>query len=189
MVFEDRLSARPNRYLMTDESGTEKYITLNRADEPTVVGTPLNADTFNRMQEEIQIASLDHPGCYYRLVGGEQEWINPPMIPGVVYRTAERYNGKAVYACIYQVPELSGTVGSSTVKSLSDLGVSNVVSFDPLFRLTGDVGECHPYPPVMNGAVAAEFRYDNLTKQITITPYAEALATRGYVDITIRFVK
>lgn len=30
------------------------------------------------------------------------EWVNPPMLPDVEYRTTERHNGKAVYAqCVY----------------------------------------------------------------------------------------
>ena len=38
-----------------------------------------------------------HPGCYYRMVGEEKEWINPPMVEGAEYRTTERYKGKPVY--------------------------------------------------------------------------------------------
>ena len=41
--------------------------------------------------------SADYPGCYYRIVDGVQEWINPPMLPDVEYRTTERMNGKPVY--------------------------------------------------------------------------------------------
>ena len=43
------------------------------------------------------IESTDHPGCYYRMVGGETEWINPPVEIGEEYRTTERWNGYAVY--------------------------------------------------------------------------------------------
>jgi hypothetical protein len=32
-------------------------------------------------------------GCYYRMVGGKKEWINPPMEADVEYRTTERHNG------------------------------------------------------------------------------------------------
>lgn len=42
--------------------------------------------------------SAEHPGCWYRTVGGETEWLNPPMVAGVEYRTTERYNGLPVYA-------------------------------------------------------------------------------------------
>lgn len=44
------------------------------------------------------VESTEYPGCYYRTVGGETEWINPPMVSGVEYRTTERYNGMPVYA-------------------------------------------------------------------------------------------
>lgn len=48
-VFVDRESAYPNKYLVTPESGNAYYIILERADEPVVVGTPLNAETFNNL--------------------------------------------------------------------------------------------------------------------------------------------
>ena len=38
-----------------------------------------------------------YPGCYYRMINGEKEWINPPMIYDNAYRTAERYHGRPVY--------------------------------------------------------------------------------------------
>ncbi len=41
--------------------------------------------------------SPEHPGCYYNTVDGETEWLNPPMVMGVEYRTTERWQGKAVY--------------------------------------------------------------------------------------------
>jgi hypothetical protein len=43
------------------------------------------------------IEDPSHPGCYYRMVDGVQEWINPPMAVGVEYRTAERFGGRIVY--------------------------------------------------------------------------------------------
>ena len=49
ITFTDRVSTYPNRYKLTDAEGNEQYVTLERADEPTVLGTPLNAATFNSM--------------------------------------------------------------------------------------------------------------------------------------------
>ena len=43
------------------------------------------------------LESTDYPGCYYRTVDGVVEWLNPPMLLGVEYRTTERYLGKPVY--------------------------------------------------------------------------------------------
>lgn len=47
ITFVDRESRYPNRYKVTKSNGTSEYVTLERADEPTVVGTPLNAATLN----------------------------------------------------------------------------------------------------------------------------------------------
>lgn len=49
--------------------------------------------TLSKITEE----SSEYPGCYYRVVNNQIEWINPPTIPGVEYRTEERYQGKPVY--------------------------------------------------------------------------------------------
>ena len=51
-IFVDRQSAYPNRYKVTPETGESYYITLERADEPTVLGTPLNATMLNQLVEE-----------------------------------------------------------------------------------------------------------------------------------------
>lgn len=48
-VFEDRKANRPNRYKVIPDSGNEYYVTLERADEPTVLGTPLTAETLNEL--------------------------------------------------------------------------------------------------------------------------------------------
>lgn len=51
--MEDRQSARPGRIKLTFDDGTVKYATLERADEPSVVGSPLNKNTlFNSANSE-----------------------------------------------------------------------------------------------------------------------------------------
>ena len=60
---------------------------------------------------------------YYKIVRhcnggvwGEWEWVNPPMITGVEYRTTERYNDKPVYAQRINVTVAAqGTASSATV--------------------------------------------------------------------------
>lgn len=47
--FVDRKSTYPGRYKATKTNGTSEYLTLERADEPTTEGTPLNAATLNRL--------------------------------------------------------------------------------------------------------------------------------------------
>lgn len=49
------------------------------------------------------IESADTAGCYCRTVGGEIEWLNPPMAEGTEYRTAERFMGAPVYTMLVNV--------------------------------------------------------------------------------------
>lgn len=58
--FVDRQSAYPNRYKITRAEGSVEYVTLERADEPTVAGTPLNADTFNKIMSEFSKTGHGH---------------------------------------------------------------------------------------------------------------------------------
>ncbi len=60
MEFVDRVSAYPNRYILTTPDGKATYVILERADEPTVVGTPLNAETFNALAEELSVTAHEH---------------------------------------------------------------------------------------------------------------------------------
>lgn len=57
--FVDRQSTYPNRYKITRADGSSEYITLERADEPTVAGTPLNAETFNKIIDELSSVESD----------------------------------------------------------------------------------------------------------------------------------
>lgn len=60
-----------------------------------------------------------YPGCYYRIIEGETEWLNPPAELGVRYRTAERYLGKPVYLYHFEAFD-SGRVDLS--ETIEDLG-------------------------------------------------------------------
>ena len=54
--FVDRQPKYPNRVLITPESGSPFYATMIRADEPTVVGTPINAATLNPLVSAVETA-------------------------------------------------------------------------------------------------------------------------------------
>ena len=55
--------------------------------------------TFERFAKSVTgcTESTEYPGCFYRIIDGEVEWQNPPMVNDVEYRTAERYDGMPVY--------------------------------------------------------------------------------------------
>lgn len=58
MEFVDRQPRYPNRVLISPESGEAFYATMERADEPLSVGTPLNAATFNELLAMVQSSAL-----------------------------------------------------------------------------------------------------------------------------------
>lgn len=47
----DRVPTNPNRMKITPENGSSYFATVERADNPTVTGTPVNAANLNAMQE------------------------------------------------------------------------------------------------------------------------------------------
>ena len=51
--MENRVPTKPGRIKLTDDSGNVKYYYMERADEPTVEGTPLNKATiFNGLNSD-----------------------------------------------------------------------------------------------------------------------------------------
>ena len=67
----------------------------------TVENGGTGADNAEEARENLEVAqaikSNDYPGCFYRIIDGETEWLNPPMIKNVEYRTTKRYKGLAVF--------------------------------------------------------------------------------------------
>lgn len=59
------------------------------------------------------VESAEYPGCYYRTVNGVVEWINPPMILGVEYRTTKRWIGKPVYTMAFGTGNLPNAASKS----------------------------------------------------------------------------
>lgn len=66
--MEDRQSAMPGRIKLTFDDGTVKYATMERADSPSVAGTPLNKNTlFNSNNTQRYVANL--PSEAFELIG------------------------------------------------------------------------------------------------------------------------
>lgn len=57
-MFVDRKATRPNRYKITPENGEAYFVTIERADEPVVEGTALNAATLNALLPKPLSASV-----------------------------------------------------------------------------------------------------------------------------------
>lgn len=51
----------------------------------------------------------EYSGCFYRMVGNEKEWLNPPMRYNVEYRTMESYCGSVVFTKLLNIDDDSKT--------------------------------------------------------------------------------
>lgn len=110
------------------------------------------------------IESTDYPGCYYRTVNGATEWINPPMVPGVEYRTTKRYDSKVVYTQYLDMGALPNNSSKhvlltncaaadypnfKSVRYEYSVKYSNYRSINPI-RLTGSVSDGEIFWSVVN---------------------------------------
>ena len=77
------------------------------------------------------INSADSPGCYYLINGSNVEWINPPLVLGVEYRTTERYLGKPVYVKAVNF----GAGPNAATKTVAH----GVTSIDKAIRVWGNI--------------------------------------------------
>ena len=93
--------------------------------------------------------SDQYPGCYYRMVDGITEWLNPPLVSGVEYATTRRWNGRRVYAMLVDV----GTMPDSSAKTVTV--TSELVTVVSLAGTATAAKECDAFPVVFSGSIAA----------------------------------
>lgn len=73
--FKDRVSTYPNRYLVSLENGTSYYAILERADEPTNPGTPLNASTLNQLVAQNDLVALPDMHLWKKYAGDPSTYL------------------------------------------------------------------------------------------------------------------
>lgn len=136
------------------------------------------------------IESEDHPGCHYRLVEGEIEWLNPPMEPGVEYKTTERFEGRPVYKMLVHVQSLPNT---SMMIVTPNAMLSKMVSMEGvLFDSATSYTEVYPFPVFMSSSVAPDAMIINAMPGLQWTNIAILTTrdlTRYKADIIIKYVK
>lgn len=95
-----------------------------------------------------------YAGCYYRKQNGTTEWINPPMIADVEYRTVERYEGKVVYVKNVNFGALPNA-GTKTVTT----GINGKYAFDMRFDIHMSNGSLTTFPYISTGFEALSRAY------------------------------
>lgn len=164
--------------LSTDENGNPNKLTYNGNEIPfemeCLANTASNEGTGH-------IESSEYPGCYYRLVDGENEWINPPMIPGEFYRTQERYNGNPVYVTCVQ--HLSATGTNGTTKVLQEKLV--LAAYPHIISMSGVVSNTYgeAYPSSRYGVLTTGYDEGELLIDYGVTE----TMPESTVDIIVKF--
>ena len=87
----------------------------------------------NRLSNLIEDA--ENPGCFYRMVNGAKQWINPPLLKDVEYQTTERWLGKPVYT---KVVSYTNSVSYINPNAKTDITISTETQdFHLLVRYSG----------------------------------------------------
>ena len=109
----------------------------------------------------------------------EWEWVNPPMEPGVEYRTTERHNGQPVYVKVINF----GSLPVSNLKAV-DIGIDplDIVNVQGYALLTD---EWAPFPIMLGGQIATYHWYD--TRGLCVYSLQDASAYTAV--FTIKYCK
>lgn len=128
-----------------------------------------------------EIEDAAYPGCYYRDQNGIEEWINPPMIAGEEYRTAERYNGEVVYAKYVDFGALPATSSKSVNIGVTPLKIVSI-------RFVASNASYTNVLPYINasGEVVARFHV-NSSGNCVVNTFSDASSYNGNVEI--KYVK
>ena len=88
ITWVDRVPTYPNRMKITPENGGDAYYaTVERADEPTVIGTPVNAANLNAMQEGGGSDGKQDLITVNGIVKGDGAGVMTAAVPGTDYTT------------------------------------------------------------------------------------------------------
>lgn len=128
------------------------------------------------------VESSEHPGCYFRTANGVTEWVNPPAMLGIEYRTTERWNGKPVYVTAMDLGILP-TSGDKDVYYPVSLECENIVSYDVIIS-NPDLGARSLPTFASDGSIMAYAWALNASIRITVMRDMSAYNGRAIVKYT-----
>ena len=143
-----------------------------------------------------EMESDEYPGCYYRMVNGEKEWRNPPMVDGQDYRTSERCDGKAVYVTgikfsglpttaeedVYKLTNIPASARIVGIYGTYNIGDQNTLPITAT-HTTGDYAFICATEISESGSLSTRY-YVKLT---TLRSYEQAVNL--YASVTVKYVK
>ena len=102
--------------------------------------------------------STDHPGCYYRIVDGVTEWVNPPLVLFEEYHTTERWQGKVVYTMLFDIGAMPASKAAKQVSLPDGLNPGQIIRCEG--SCAADVAET--FPAYSEGPIIFFARQDNV---------------------------
>lgn len=140
--------------------------------------------------QQLSIESAEYPGCYYRVVNGSTEWLNPPTEPGIEYRLTDRFEGKPVYQMLVHIASLPDT---SLMIVTPDFMLSKIVSIEGVvFDSEDSYTGVYPFPVFMSSSAVPDAIIVNVMPGLAWTNLAIMTAkdmTRYQADIIVKYVK
>lgn len=92
----EQVGARSNTWMPNaEDTGAAKDDLSNVSNE--VMKAKVEESGFSGGSSIPLVESTEYPGCYYRMVDGVKEWLNPPTASDIEYRTTGRFAGMALY--------------------------------------------------------------------------------------------
>lgn len=128
--------------------------------------------------------STEFPGCFYKMVGEEVEWLNTPGQYGVEYRTSERHQGKPVYEKTLYVARM----GANTALTISTKIPGKDIIF--LYAYTIEIGSNFiTLPLVKTNAVNTTAAVGPVGSTGILTIYVATDMTPHECFVKIKYVK
>lgn len=143
--------------------------------------SPANKPTPADIGASPAIESEDYPGCFYRIVDGEKEWLNPPMLHETAYRTTERFMGVPVYTMLMKGPSMKGSSGTSLTFPI-------VRNFLSIIGTKGILSDGNVLPHITNEGATVHMRV-NPGQNIVSVALSDGLFTSDvYAVVTIKYI-
>ena len=140
--------------------------------------------------KDLSIESEEYPGCYYRVVDGEVEWLSPPTEPGIEYRLVERFGGKPVYQAVIHVASLPN---ASNVIITTNLTMSKAISVEGIMSRTASLSTTvYPFPVYMVNGAAPVAMINGFTSGLsgrTLHVSTTQDLTSYKADVIVKYVK
>lgn len=134
------------------------------------------------------IEDEEYPGCYYRLAsdGSTKEWLNPPLISGVVYKTIEVDNGgNPIYVQLTDIGYLPNNTTMTFAFGSSGHTVNNI--FDLEIIVSNDGSRKYKLPFINTDGEIVANAYFTGKRTVTLKSWADVsnYYATGYIKYSI----